>query len=272
MELLVNLSVFIYINIINQGKLMNFNKNKRYVKLAMLLLTLNSPFLFAACGPKIPTDPIESGIASPIATATPAAAFNYLDLKADFIKKAKTMFTGLPYQGYVKIIKEGNSTRFIYINEVASDRDVDLRLHQQAIIMDLDNKQNTLVPARPLATSDPENVDLNSKKINIIFSGKCADEYLSEISTDIDKYSAYEYFKITKEGYNVEIIYGGKEYDRFTSLTEERYYRTTYRLGLDRCDRQTLTTAERVARPFGNTSPVPTATPVIGPSTVPEAQ
>lgn len=237
-------------------------KNK--IKIFSSLLAF--AFSISACGPKesvstiaSPSPTISSSSEIPSVKPTVIPQVNYIKLRDDFIQKAKTTFSDISYKGYVKIIKDGNSVKLIYLNEAVSGNVVDVKLHYQTIWMDLDNKENTTSQIKPLNISDPEYVDLNNNKINSIFSGKCTDEYLKEITKDIDKYSAYDYFKLVKEGYNVDITYGGKEYDRSSDIISDRYYKTSYRLNLDKCEKLNLSVVEKVARP--SYYPVATPTP-----------
>ena len=232
-------------------------KNKLFVLISALTV------LISACGPKEPQGVLSpsaspssssSTSSSSVSATSPSSTpipqeLNYLKLRELFLQKSKETFSSIPYKGYVKIIKDGNSMKFIYLNEAVTGNFVDVKLHYQTIWMDIDNKDNIVSQQKPLSNSDSEFVDLNNNKINSIFSCKCNDQYNQEALKDIDKYSAYDYFRFIKEGYNIEITYGGKEYDRSKELVDDKYYKTSYRLNLDKCERLNLSVVEKIARP-----------------------
>lgn len=237
------------------------------MKNTIKLFSILSVFIVSvsACGPKdnpstnISPSPSSLVIDTPSVKPTVVPEISYIKLREDFIQKNKDTFSSINYKGYVKIIKDGNSVKFIYLNEAVLGNTIDVKLHYQTLFMDLDNKENVLSQVKPLNTTDPEYIDLNNNKINSIFSGKCSDQYSQEILKDIDKYSSYDYFKLVKEGYNVQIIYGGKEYDKSSEVVSDKYYKTNYILNIDKCERVNLSVAEKASRPFYY--PVPTATP-----------
>lgn len=241
---------------------------KNTIKLFSLLSVFTVSI--SACGPKdnvstnVSPSPYSSLLVmeSPSVKPTVVPEISYTKLRENFIQKIKDSFSSINYKGYVKIIKDGNSSKFIYLNEAVLGNTIDVKLHYQTLFMDLDNKETVLSQVKPLNITDSEYIDLNNNKINSIFSGKCSDQYSQEILKDIDKYSSYDYFKLVKEGYNVKIIYGGKEYDRSNELISDKYYKTTYILNIDKCERVNLSVIEKVARP-STYYPVATPTPSI---------
>lgn len=223
------------------------------------LLSVLSVFTISvsACGPKdnVSTNVSPSPTVSvsvevvPSVKPTVVPEVSYIKLREGFVQKAKDTFSSINYKGYVKIIKDGNSAKFIYLNDTVLGNVIDVKLHYQTLWLDLDNKENVLSQPKPLISSDPEYIDLNNNKINSIFSGKCTDQYSQEILKDLEKYSSYDYFKLVKEGYNVQVIYGGKEFDKSSELVSEKYHKTTYILNIDKCERLNLLTAEKTSRP-----------------------
>lgn len=231
-----------------------------------ILLSSVSIALLSACGPKDPvvtptpsTEPSAEIIQSVAPSATiqpsssvqPTKVMSSFQQKEDFVKKAISTYSSLPYQGFVKVSKDSNFVRFYYVNEVVGDKDVDVKLHTQALWMDMENKENVSFPQRSVEATDPENVNLNnSTNLTVFFANKCSSEYISEVSKDIEKYSAYDYFKIIKEGYKVEIIFGGREYDKSKAEIQDKYYKLSYRLDIDKkCEKIMLTQQEKAVKP-----------------------
>ncbi|MFN8673535.1 MAG: hypothetical protein U0457_15800 [Candidatus Sericytochromatia bacterium] len=235
---------------------------KKFITIMALTMFLGScgakdPSSTTTPSPSItPNNSTSSIVSTPTSTPAPQEV-NYIKLRESFVQKAKDLFSSINYKGYVKILKDGNSMKFIYLNEAVTGNFVDVKLHYKSLWMDIDNKDNISSEQKPLSSSDPEYIDLNNK-INSIFSGKCTEQYSQEILKDIDKYSAYDYFRLTKEGYNVEVIYGGKEYDRSRDIILDKYYKTSYRLNLDKCERLSLSVVENIVRPVYYPSPTPT--------------
>ena len=237
------------------------------VKFMIPVVALSFSIFASACGPKeISTTPKpeESVPVETLSSIKPEVQApkeeNHLKLKENFIKKAITTYKALPYQGYVKVIKDGNLVKFVYMNEVVNDRDIDIKLHTQSLWMDLENKEISNTNQTQLPSDDIENIDLNNNKFNIIFSGKCPSEYTAEVVKDIEQYAAYDYFKITKEGYKVDVVFGGREYDKIRKQIEEKYYRLVYRLNIDsKCEKAILNPQEKIAKPVA--TPISTPTP-----------
>jgi hypothetical protein len=242
---------------------------KNIIKKSVLLSTL-SIALLSACGPKEPVVAVSPSVepsaeviasasvsptplptVSPSSTIQPTKVVNSFQQKEDFVKKTISTYSKLPYQGFVKISKDSNFVRFYYINEVVGDKDVAVKLHTQGLWMDIESKENVTFPQRQVEATDPENVNLNnSTNLTVFFANKCSSEYISEISKDIEKYSAYDYFKIIKEGYKVELIFGGREYDKTKAEIQDKYYKLAYRLDIDKkCEKTILTPQEKAVKP-----------------------
>lgn len=233
-----------------------------------ILLSFVSIALLSACGPKDPVVAVSPSVEpsaeivesvsssptptpSPSSTVQPTKVVTSFQQKEDFVKKTISTYSKLPYQGFVKISKDSNFVRFYYINEVVGDKDVAVKLHTQGLWMDIENKENVPFPQRQVEATDPENVNLNNNNnLTVFFANKCSSEYISEVSKDIEKYSAYDYFKIIKEGYRVEIIFGGREYDKSKAEIQDKYYKLAYRLDIDKkCEKAILTPQEKAVKP-----------------------